>query len=219
MHERKDANLTDTALATIADIPPDELAVILDTEKDTVKFNKYFKLDGLGATIKGDPPIEAWGAMLKALKTAGRMLPIWVGDLLNDAEAKWGEMYSQYLDMADYGTLRNWKWVMGAVPRERRVEGLTLTHLCRVASLPAREQARYLKKAAEEGLSANALERLIREKHQLPGPSPPPEVLLECFGKLVSTDKGWVCELHTAVDLSKWTSSDVSISITEVKRA
>ena len=82
---------TETTSLTIRHPSPDELSLILETGKEAIEFNKYFEFGELGATIKGDPPIEAWGATINALKTAGRMLPIWLGDLINGGEAKYGE--------------------------------------------------------------------------------------------------------------------------------
>jgi len=206
------------ALTTIDDISPDELAEIIEAGKEAVELRKYFEFTPQGVIFHGDPPIEVWGKAIEKLLEATQSLPLLVGDMIAKGEDSYREKYAQYLPLGyAYGTLRNWAWVCRAVPIERRIEGLDFTHYCRVAPLPASEQTRYLKKAAKEGLSTNALERLVREKYTLPGPPPPPEVLLECLGKLVSTDTGWICELHTSNDLSLWSDKDVMVSITEAR--
>jgi len=212
-------NTKSAALATItSQYTDEELIEIVEAGRDALQSRRYFEFSETGVEVRGEPPFEAWAATIAALQVTATSLPLWAGDLLNYGEAKYGQKYSQFLDadIATYGTLRNWAWVTNKVPKERRIEGLTFTHYARVASLPAREQTAYLTKAADEELSASALEKLVRQKHQLPGPPPPPEVLWEGVGLIRQTEEGLACILSFQGDLE--VGQEVSAVLTSLKR-
>ena len=85
---------------------------------------------------------ENWA---KKLKTAASRYKtsLWeIGDLLNEGEASYGEMYAQAADETGLGkqTLMNTKWVANAIPVELRQEGLSFSLHKEVAGLEHKYQ-------------------------------------------------------------------------------
>lgn len=93
-----------------------------------------------------------------------RHLQWWVGDLLNDSEARDGEEFSQLA--ADTGlsegALSSRMYVCRRVAVKRRRPGLPFSVHLAVASLGARDQERWLKIAEAEQLSAMMLRERIK---------------------------------------------------------
>lgn len=116
-----------------------------------------FTLGRTGVLIDGKPTREEWDQAMEAVQCASSASMWWIGDMLNYGYATWGEAsfdgkYSQQ-------TLYQAKWVAEKVPISRRLETLSFGHHDAIASLPAREQKRWLSKAEKQGLSVSALRK------------------------------------------------------------
>lgn len=126
--------------------------------------------------ISWTPPegmdFEAWEVELAGLLLVERATPWMIGDCLNAGEVKFGEKYAQAVpdDRLRAGTLRNYKWVANRIEMSRRRDNLAFGHHQEVAPLEPAEQARWLDRAEQEGLSQKALRAALR---LLPAPCAP----------------------------------------------
>lgn len=91
----------------------------------------------LGLVIPDDMGYEQWEAFGERLQSIDRAAPWWIGDWLNYGERKFGEMYTQALDVTSkaYQTLANRKYVAGVFPMSKRRAKLSFSHHAAVASL------------------------------------------------------------------------------------
>lgn len=124
-----------------------------------------------GATETGWVPArelsyEEWTQLGNTLQTIHRLTPMWLGDWLNYGERKYGETYTEALLFTDHSleSLKQYKWVMGAVPPAARRAGLTFTHYRIVARLPVAEQIAWLDQAARQQLGTKQLADKIAGK-------------------------------------------------------
>jgi hypothetical protein len=85
-----------------------------------------------------------------------------LGQLINYAEARWGDTYTQFLDATGlaYGTLANAAYVARKVKNWNPQLGFS--HHTTVAPLPPDEQEKWLSTAEQEELGANELRRRIQ---------------------------------------------------------
>jgi len=125
-----------------------------------------FCFDKTGLTVTGNPTFEEWQNCGDFLKQAERSVQFWIGDWLNYGEKKYGETYSQALEITDYeeGTLRDAKWVSSKVPLSLRNDNLEFNHHRAVAPLKPEEQKFWLAKAEEEHLSVSDLRHEIKQE-------------------------------------------------------
>lgn len=107
---------------------------------------------------------DEWDNIGTFLKTANKAVQWWIGDWLNFGERKWGEMYTQALEMTDYdqGYLWNMKYVSSKVEFSCRHENLSWAHHESVASLPQQQRDYWLDYAEKNKTSRNDLRRLIK---------------------------------------------------------
>ena len=133
-----------------------------------------FKLAETGLIVDGDPTYEEWEDCGEFLKQAEKAVQFWIGDWLNYGERKWGEMYAQAVEETGYdeGTLRNYKYVAGAIDLSLRNDKLSFQHHIAVAPLPPEQQKNLLEKAADEGMSYRELRQEIwrakvQDEHKL----------------------------------------------------
>lgn len=93
----------------------------------------------------------------------------WTGDLLLEAEARWGEAGYQVSAATQRSerTLQNWVWVCSKVAPSRRRAGLTFTHHYLVAALPPQDQRRWLDRAEAENWSSRELQDAIRAEREI----------------------------------------------------
>jgi hypothetical protein len=91
----------------------------------------------LGLVMPDDWEYAQWEAFGERLQAIDRAAPWWIGDWLNYGERKFGEMYSQALDVTSkaYQTLANRKYVAGVFPLSKRRAKLSFSHHAAVASL------------------------------------------------------------------------------------
>ena len=88
-----------------------------------------------------------WLAYCSGVRTVGAALPWIVGDLLNYGEAAYGEQVSQAYDLWEeyaQGTLSNWQYVAGRIPKVRRRERVGWSLHYEVAKLDPDEQELWL---------------------------------------------------------------------------
>lgn len=96
---------------------------------------------------------------------------LYVADLLNFGEEKFGERYAQAIDgTRDFmnrqeSTIANWRWIARAISPARRRENLSLAHHETVAKLQPDEQDEFLRLADNEALSVKALKEKVKERH------------------------------------------------------
>jgi len=118
-----------------------------------------------------DPNIteEQFGSVLHCLVDmqvfSGRYLPIYLGDALNYGEMRWKETYAQYVDITGLRVelLRDYKWVMGRVPKAIRRENLYYGHYKAVAPLSTiEERAAWLDWADKNNVSTTELREAIK---------------------------------------------------------
>ena len=141
-----------------------------------------FQFTPTGLVIQGDPTFEECEIAAKYISFLGKMAPIWLGDLLNYMDNRWGEGYAQILDATGfaYRTVLNVKSVMGRVPHQVRQDGLYFTHYAEVASLPEPQQERLLKKAKDEEINTTEFKQEVRQyKKSAASPIVPLAVQLE----------------------------------------
>jgi len=141
-----------------------------------------FLLCKAGIQVSGKPPIEEWQEAMQYINRCASGVMWWHGDMLNFGYATYGELASQEdgdgdETRYDYKTLRIAKYVAGAVPLSMRMDKLSFTHHAIVAPLPPSEQKKWLKQAADEGMSVAALRaatanaRATKELEERPLPS------------------------------------------------
>lgn len=112
----------------------------------------------------------------------------WVGDWLNYGERKWGEMYTQAIEVTglSYQTLRDSKWVAAKVRLSLRRDNLSFSRHKEVAGMPPNDQEAWLYEAEAEGLSREGLRKAIRKaKHEydwMAGEKTPLDHLREWWG-------------------------------------
>lgn len=143
-------------------IPINDVVLVLS---DNVRAYKTGLIITNGATFE-----ECQDADEKLNKIEGSV-QWWRGDLLNFAEQKYGQMYSQFLDedKRNYSTLRIQKWVASKFELLRRRNNLSWSHHYEVADLEPEEQDELLDRAEDEGWNRNKMRKQVRlfKQHKL----------------------------------------------------
>lgn len=127
---------------------------------------KKFRLLDTGANFEEDISFEEWRQAGAGLFEIHKMSAVWIGDWLTTGERKFGETFSDALEITGLSidSLAHYRSTMGRVPPEVRQPGLSLSHYREVAKLPTEDQARFLKEAAEKQLSVRKLAELVSGK-------------------------------------------------------
>lgn len=110
--------------------------------------------------------IQSWLTIGERLRYVQGAIMWWLGDWLNFGERKYGEMYSQALDVTGYSlqTLQNAAWVGRALESSIRIEDLSWNHHQLLASTEwADTREDWLALAAEEKWSVAKLRAALRE--------------------------------------------------------
>jgi len=117
-----------------------------------------------------NPTYKEWaGAVGDALKRIDSSQ--WeIGDLLNYGETAFGDRFSQVLDPGRMSeqTVKNWMWVSRAIPKVRRLTGVSWSHHQAVAGLPESEQDYWLTRAKAENLSSHDIRELTKKPSKDP---------------------------------------------------
>jgi len=124
-----------------------------------------------------------------ALMELEDQLPWWIGGILNTTEAKWGETYSQLIDLTgkSYERLSQYASVEARVPPENRIlcahTKLTWTHCQLVSKFDTKTQKEWLERAIDESWGTRELKDAIRQSEKVDrlalDPKSPPEVSAE----------------------------------------
>ena len=128
-----------------------------------------FKLGKVGVTVDGTPSLEDWQTAMQLVQRCNSASLWWIGDLLKEGEARYGDLASQEDGDGkyDYQTLADAKYVACRIPFSDRSEKLGFLHHKIIAPLSEKigekeyrvteDQREWLRRAAEEGWSAGRL--------------------------------------------------------------
>lgn len=133
-----------------------------------------FRLTPTGLEVDGDPDFGAWADCGAFIQKAGAAVQWWVGDWLNYGERKWGESYTQAVEMTGMtpDALSNLKAVAARVQLPRRRGNCSFATHAAVAYLNPADADAILDRAEAEGLSSRQVRTLVRE---LKAPASPEE--------------------------------------------
>jgi DNA modification methylase len=131
--------------------------------KQLTIFNNNTEVHKTGLIFK-DITFDEWQSIGEKLSQVESGIHWWIGDWLNYGEQRWGEMYTQAMDITefDYQTLKKDKWVSDKIELVRRRTLLSWSHHCEVASLPPQDQDHLLQRAEDESLSVHKLRKEVR---------------------------------------------------------
>jgi len=134
------------------------------------------------------------------------LMQLCLGDIIQYAESRWGDTYSQFLDATGlaYGTLANAAYVARKVALSSRNETLSFAHHLVVAPLPPDQQHEWLQKAAEQEWGGNELRRQVQASKDIDAGRDPDQAEIErelqrIAGRMADTlpDSAWpVAILH-----------------------
>ncbi len=113
------------------------------------------------------PSLENFTFYADLLKDVRAGLMWILGDLLNEAERRFGEDYAQLAEATGYdvSTLYNAKYVASRIDFSRRREELPFSHHQAVAHLEPAEQDRWLVQAEDEEWTRAELRHRVDEEH------------------------------------------------------
>lgn len=131
-----------------------------------------FRLSGRAAVPVGKPTIEQWIQAMTFSSACYDACTYWVGDLMKYAESRedWNERMDQAIALTGLSkkTITNSHYVARHVDEEERQLSPSPSHTAEVAALPRTQQAKFLKRATEEGWTRNELRRAIRSTRRVP---------------------------------------------------
>ena len=131
-------------------------------EPDTLPLGP-FRFGPTDVRIAGRPTVEAFAGPLRFALWCQKGAAWWIGDLLNDGDERFGEMFSQVCEgQISASLLQRYESVARRVPRENRRPNLSWSCHAAVARLPGVAQRRLLTKAEEYGWNSSILARRAR---------------------------------------------------------
>lgn len=117
------------------------------------------RLTATGIEFLACPTFDEWRHAMQWVNRCSGAAQWWAGDMVNHGENMFGEAAAQEFEKE---TVRRWAWVCQKVAPNVRRKTLSFTHHEKVAKLPARDQARWLMLAEQEGWSASELAKQIK---------------------------------------------------------
>lgn len=107
---------------------------------------------------------DSWLEYGKKLQTVERSIMWLLADWARHGERKWGEYYTQAVEITGYSkqTLQNAVWVAERIPPEERRESLPFSFHAAVAALPPEERSELLDLAEGEGWTRAQLEEQVQ---------------------------------------------------------
>jgi hypothetical protein len=128
-----------------------------------------------GLTFSRAISIEEWTDFGKNLKKIEAALQWWIGDWLNYGEKKYGNKYTEALQLLEYEekSLRNISSISKRIEMSRRRDNLSWSHHAEVAVLEPENQTKLLDWAEKEKVSVKELRTEVKRQNQ-PKPSPNP---------------------------------------------
>ena len=120
-------------------------------------------LTEVGLTVVGEITFDEWLDLMQTLVRLETAFQFAIGDALVFGEARFGEKYSQAMEVTglSYQSLANMVWVAKHVPLANRIANLSWTHHRVVASVEPADQLPLLAMALDQGLSATGLQEHI----------------------------------------------------------
>lgn len=122
-------------------------------------------ISAMGARVTGEPLEDTLENLMHQIATAEKCCRFVLGDLMIAASKQYGEKYARWSDITglDIQALRDIASTCRRVPIEMRQAGeLSFAHHRQVAALPPAEQAEWLRRAADNGLSKARLAKSIK---------------------------------------------------------
>ena len=144
------------------------MSELAQTNGSVAQISDYITVSETGAEVSPDTPFEVWREATESWISVSESVEIVVGDLLQFGEARYGDDFAQVIGRSER-TLQNWKSICSRVPRQNRKEGLGISHLSAVKSLPPQSQQEWLEKAAPESegerprMTVRELSEAVRE--------------------------------------------------------
>ncbi len=122
-------------------------------------------IDSVSWTAPSSLTFEQWQEVGRKLQTVSGSVRWWVGDWLNEGERRYGETYTQAIEVTGNKLqyLKDCKWVAAAVEKSLRKDNLTWTHHSYVAKLDRVAMVTLLSYAAEHELSSRELLDAVKE--------------------------------------------------------
>jgi len=129
---------------------------------------KNAKLTEVSLEITPGIEFEKWEQIGLALKRIRKANMWWLGDWLNYGERKYGEMYTQALEITDYdyNTLAHLKQTADKVEISRRRPNLSFSHHMEVKGMEPKDQEKWLGKAEEGGWDRAEMRKNIKKIKQ-----------------------------------------------------
>lgn len=133
--------------------------------------SQEFVVDSVGLSKNGDITIAGAERARDVGLTIYGGVQLWMGDLENLVEAKFGEEAAQVIDHEAYAkhgvsesTRKNWAWVAKRVPDANRRIAQSWSHMQAVAALPTAVQRKFLEESRAEDWSVSTLKKEIASK-------------------------------------------------------
>jgi hypothetical protein len=125
---------------------------------------KGVEISATGLSISARLSYEQWFELGKGLQSIHKSILFWLGDWLLWGEHKWGEKFSQGVELSGYSaqTLANAQWVASRIEISRRSRELSWSHHQEVAMLDPDEQDKFLHSAVEKKLGVRELRAAVR---------------------------------------------------------
>lgn len=138
-----------------------------------VSMSGKFELSVSGAKLRSlsanqiAPTLDKFGGSIAFALWAQRHSQFWVGDLIAQGEAVFGdEIYQVIDDHWSADLISRCAAVSIAVPRTSRVDGLGWSHHAQVCKMPIEDQRAMLLKAKQDALSSTAFRAVVRESRR-----------------------------------------------------
>ena len=141
--------------------------VATDGQPATEKLSDFLancgNIDSVSWKAAPDMTYEEWEKIGQRFQQINGSINWWLGDWLNEGERRYGETYSQAVELTGHKIdhLIKCKQVAGSVKSWTRVQLLSWTHHRYIAHLPESEQAMWLNHAADHGLSSRDLKKAL----------------------------------------------------------
>jgi len=124
------------------------------------------EIDEYGATMPKDANVGDFEQALQFAAWAVQGAPWWIGDLLNEAERRFGEGYAQSipdsLSLSKINRLRSTSARVAKAARKPNL-GLSQAHYDTAARLPANFQDEFLENAIQNGWGTNYFRDVVSE--------------------------------------------------------
>ncbi len=122
-----------------------------------------FEFTPTSIVISDQPGVEQWATPLRFALWCQRASPWWIGDLLCQGDARFGEMFSQVCEgEVSAEMLQRYESVARRVPPENRRDGLSWSAHAAVARLACDDQQTMLARAEASGWNSDQLRKQVR---------------------------------------------------------